>query len=273
MTASPIVDAFPRRPLSLTKSPEHTRRRLLWLLGVVALAILPLYGIVSDLRMRSLRNDLLERGVEGEVLSADGSCLSRRQITGDEPRGCNFEITYRLRKEEGGDVRTAEVWLSGSAPGVFAPPALYDPQDPSRVMLKPEVEREPELDTRVGSSLLMLIPALALLAWFATGRGALAKAARDPRPVVVPIERTVWNGQARRTEVWFERPGGGNPLRNDFRENDGPLLARPPDAADGRQYALGLLTPKGVPVLLDKELKMIDLSEEERAAVLRAAWA
>jgi hypothetical protein len=51
------------------------------------------------------------------------------------------------------------------------------------------------------------------------------------------------------------------------------MIAPPPGSPPGEEWALALLSPNGRPYLLDARLAWLDLSEEERAAVLAAAWA
>ncbi len=270
--ASSVIQAFPRRPIAPALTKEQANRRRLWLLAVIAIFLVAAYFGFRDWQRAALRDDLRARGVEAEVLEAEGSCLSRRQISGDQNLGCTYTIQYRLRPEHGGEVRSAEARLSERFL-VFAPPALYDPADPSRVMFKPEVERAPDhVSGTITWAVLILVPAAALLLWLATGRRALAAAARDPKPTVVAIDRAVRRTPSNQLEIWFERPEGGAPILNVFREGNGPLLVPPPaDAPADRDYALALLTPKGRPILLDDRLAMVALSDEERAAVLQAA--
>lgn len=269
MSESAVLEAFPRRPIALTSAREQAQRRRLGLIGVIILTLAAAYFGYRDWQRASLRDDLRARGVEAEVLEAEGSCLSRRQISGDRPMGCTYTIRYRLRPDHGGDVRTAEARLSERFL-VFAPPALYDPLDPGRVMFKSEAERDPDhVSGAIMWAFLILVPVAGWLFWLATGRRALAAAARSPSPVVVAIDRFEPNSASGRLDVWFHRPEGGSPILNRFRPGAGPLIvSMPSDVGVG---ALALLAPRGRPILLDAGLSELNLTEEERAAIQRAA--
>lgn len=267
--AAAVLEAFPRRPLQLARDPARAQRRLLWLV-VALLAFAPaVWWGLGLWRDNGLRHDLRERGVSASVIDSQGECFSRRTISGDEPRGCNLTITYEVAKEHGGGVRTADVHLPGE-PTVLAPQALYDPADPDRVMLLREIERGTTGSDWIAMTVLTLLPAIGLLTWFATGRGALAKAAAEPRPVVVAIDR-VERGP-NRIDIWFHRPNGdGQPLLRSFRNGARPLLVAPPGGATDRNQALALLGPRDHPILLDADLGELELTDQERAAIVRAA--
>jgi len=52
------------------------------------------------------------------------------------------------------------------------------------------------------------------------------------------------------------------------------LLVRPPAGApEGEQWLLALRSPKGRAYALDANLRDLDLTEAERAAIRNAAWA
>lgn len=271
MATSPVTDAFPRRPLELADKAGRRKRRLISL-ALVLLLFLPglwfAWGVFSDMKLRS---DLRERGVETSVLNSEGHCTSRRQITGDEPLGCNLNISYEVRPEHGGGTRSTDAWLDGSAPRVFSPPAVYDPQDPGRAMLKPEVERDPGWDNLLGPFIPLVIAFLALGFWFLIGDGAKARAGRDPRPMVVPIDRSERMGKW--LHVTFQPPGAAKPVRDTFEGEDGPLLVAPPEGETAdRDWALALVPEKGRPCLVDARLARFDFTEEERGSILRAAF-
>lgn len=272
MNEHPVLHAFPGRPLAVVRDAAHRRRRLLMLIGALLLFAPLIWFAATTLQTRALRADLGQRGVAAEVLSAEGSCLSRRNITGDTPSGCNLDVRYRVRPEHGGGEREASVYLPGAAPLVFAPPVLYDPQDPGRVMTEADVQRgDPFMNLAVPIFFFSVIPVIALLIWFATGDGALKAAAARPRPGIVPVERAVRDPKSNRLDIWFPRPGGGPPGKAAFRTG-GPLLVTPPAGAPaGQQWALALLGTKDWPILLDQDLKALDLTDAERAAIQAAA--
>ncbi|RJF88147.1 hypothetical protein D3874_14910 [Oleomonas cavernae] len=270
MSDVPVVQAFPKRPIAIKVVAADVRRRRLMLVGALLL-FLPLvwYGN-STLQRWSLRADLRERGVTAEVLNAEGSCLSRRGVSGDTPRGCDYDIRYAVRPEHGGGEREASVYLPGAPPLVFAPSVLYDPQDPSRVMTERAVQQDDRIvDIAIPTALLTLMPLLALLVWFATGKGALVKAAAAPRPAIVAIERAV--RRQNRLEIWFRKPDGKGQGMRSFPKGGPLLVAPPPGAAPDKQWALALLNLSGYPILLDEELAELELTEAERGAIYRAA--
>ena len=262
-----VLDAFPKRALKPVTAPGYARKRILGLFITVLLVLPSLYLFNKVASEASLRRDLRARGVEAEILDSDGRCTSRRQITGDNPLGCNLEISYRTEKDHGGETLTADVWLDGSAP-IFTPPAVYDPQDPSRVMLKPEVERDAEPDEFILALVLLALPAAGLLLWFATGQGRLAKAARQPRPMLVRIERVV--GQQNWAEYWVRPDGAGDDVRALLPISQKPFLVQPPGGAAEGAWALALRDHKGRPLMMDEGLSSLDFTSEERQ-VLRAA--
>ena len=144
MSVSPVLDAFPRRPIALVTTPQRRRGRIIGLFFCLLLFGPSLYWGAVRWHEARLRADLRERGVMAAATgNAEGSCTTfRRRLTGTErPNGCSFDISYTLRPEEGGGERQATVWLDGRAP-IFTPTAWYDPQDPSRVMLRPEIDRD-----------------------------------------------------------------------------------------------------------------------------------
>ena len=271
MPNSPMLEAFPRRPLKPKIPPGYARKRLFGLVLVLLLILPSIYLFLKVAHEDSLRSDLRARGVDTQVLSSQGRCTSRRQISGDQPLGCNLEISYRPLRAHGGDVRTADVWLDGSAPRVFTPSAIYDPEDPSRVMLKPEVERDAELDEFILAIVLLVLPAGALLLWFASGQRRLAGAARDPRPQLVPIERMVPSQHW--TEYWVRPEGSEEAVRTMLSSRQRPFLVQPPESDSAQHaWALVLLDRKDRPVMLDGELDLLDFTADEKEALRAAAY-
>ncbi len=123
----------------------------------------------------------------------------------------------------------------------------------------------------LGPVLLLLIPGTVLAIFFFTSRRGLAKAARDPRPVIVPIEKVI--RQPGKMYVHSRPPGAAKPFVDTFVEPATPLLVRPPAGAPPDQHwALALQSPRGRTYVLDSRLAPLDLTDEERTAVLNAAW-
>jgi hypothetical protein len=267
-----LIDLFPQRPLRLRTDPKRTRLRALGLAASVLLALPALYWGSQAVGSAMLRADLKARGVRAaETMDAGGSCTSRRsRLSGTESAiGCWFDITYRLRPEEGGEERTAQAHLEGRAP-IFTPTAIYDPQDPSRVMLEPEMERSMTWSELIGPIALLLLPAVALLAFFATSRRGLAKAARNPDPVIVPVEKVI--RQPGRTTIHSRMPGAQRPHADTFRNPETALLVPPPAGSPAdQQWVLALKSPQGRHYVLDSQLAWLDLPEDERNRVLSAA--
>jgi hypothetical protein len=266
MSHADIVNAFPRRPIELVKAPDAGKKRRNALIIILLLFLPGLYFGWTMWQDQQLREFLRTSGVQAEVLNSEGTCFSRRQISGDEPKGCNLEIDYRLRSEEGGGTRHAKVWLSGRQP-IFTPAALYDPADPSRVMLKPEAERDLTWKNWIGPFFILLIPVIALLIWLFGHKGGIVDALKDPKPVTVPVARFVRTQNI--LQVFFHKPDGGKELMQAFAKGKEPLLLHPPaGAASDNPWALALLAPSGRPILLDSDLATLDLTEAERAAIL-----
>ncbi len=193
MSASPVLDAFPRRPIALVTTPARKRGRIIGLAVCLLLFGPSVYWGLKSWNSASLRADLRDHGVmAAETLDAEGSCTSRRsRLSGSEtPISCDYTLTYRLRPEEGGELRQAPVHLDGASP-IFTPTAYYDPADPGRVMLKPEMDRDMTWSELLGPIFLLILPFGALLWWWGVGRGGLAKAAANPNPVLAPIEKAV----------------------------------------------------------------------------------
>lgn len=267
-----VIELFPRRPLRLSPDPKRRNRRILGLLFSLLLALPALYWGNQAARSAMLRADLKARGVRAaETMDAEGDCTSRRsRVSGREsPIGCWFDVTYRLRPEEGGEVRTARAHLEGRAP-IFTPTAIYDPQDPGRMMLEPEMERAMTWSELIGPIVLLLLPAMALLVFFATSRRGLAKAARNPEPVIVPVEKVIRH--PRKLTVHTRAPGAARPYADTFTDPETALVVPPPpDAPGDQQWVLALRSPGGRHYVLDSQLAWLDLPDDERGRLLSAA--
>jgi hypothetical protein len=267
-----VIELFPRRPLRLRADPKRTKWRIVGLVVSLLLALPALYWGYQAVHSAMLRADLRARGVRAaETMDAEGDCTSRRsRLSGSEsPIGCWFDVSYRLRPEEGGEVRTAKAHLEGRAP-IFTPTAIYDPQDPGRMMLEPEMERAMTWSELVGPLFLLLLPAMALLIFFASSRRGLARAARNPDPVIVPVEKAI--RQPGRITVHTRIPGGQRAYADTFGNPETALLVPPPAGAPAdQQWVLALRSPKGRHYVLDSRLAWLDLTDDERNHLLSAA--
>jgi len=267
-----VIDLFPRRPLGLRADPARRNKRILLLVLSLLLALPAFYWGYQSVHSAMLRADLKARGVRAaETLDAEGECTSRRSRYGgtESPIGCWLDVTYRLRPEEGGALRTAPAHLEGRAP-IFTPTAIYDPQDPDRIMLEPEMERPMTWSELIGPIFLLLFPAVALLFWFATSRRGLARAARNPDPVIVPVEKVI--RQPGRLTIHTRLPGASRPYGDTFTKSESPLQVPPPAGAGAdQQWVLALKSPSGRHYVLDSQLAWLDLPEDERNRLLSAA--
>jgi hypothetical protein len=270
---SAIVDAFPRRPLRLAKNPKRTRNRALLLVTALLLTLPSLYWGNIAWQSGQLRRDLRANGVQAvNVSDSRGDCASRRnRLSGtSNPISCEVTLSYELRPEEGGGTRTATLHLDGRMP-IFTPSVYYDPADPGRAMLKPEMERAMQWDELLGPILLLIIPGIVFLIWLFGGRRGLKQAAANPEPIIVPIEKVI--RAPAKMYIHSRPPGAPRAFVDTFPAPTQPLLVRPPEGSPGeQQWALALLHPKGRSYLLDSELAWLDLTDQERAAVLAAAW-
>jgi len=276
MSASPVLVAFPRRPIALVTTPARRRGRIIGLIFCLLLFGPSLYWGLKSWNSAALRADLRDHGVmAARTGDMDGSCSSRRsRLSGTEtPISCDYTLTYWLRPEEGGGERQAQVHLDGGRV-YLTPSAYYDPADPSRVMLKPEMDRDMTWSELLGPIFLLLLPLACLLWWRGTGRGGLARAAANPNPVVAPIEQAVRQMPANRLTLRFRPPGDDKAWVTVLGPDEEPLLVRPPaGAAQDEQWLLALRSPKGRAYALDANMKDLDLTDEERAAIRTAAWA
>ncbi|WP_395611599.1 hypothetical protein [Allosphingosinicella sp.] len=276
MSASPFLAAFPRRPIALITTPARRRGRIIALILCLLLFGPSLYWGYKAWSGQALRTALRDHGVmAAETLDADGSCTSRRgRLSGSEtPISCDYTLTYRLRPEEGGELRQAPVHLDGAGP-IFTPSAYYDPADPSRVMLKPEMDREMTWSELLGPLFLLLFPLACLFWWWGTSRRGLKAAAASPNPVIAPIEKAIRQMPANRLTLHFRPPGDTRAWITTLGPGEEPLLVRPPaGAAQGEQWVLALRSPKGRAYALDANLKDLDVTDAERAAIRNAAWA
>jgi len=266
---SVAIDVFPKRPLALAKVPGRAIRRVLLLLLAILLALPALYWGNITLQRSQLQQDLRARGVRAdEVIDLKGDCYSRRnRYSGiDRPIDCWLAMTYRLRTEHGGAVLTTDVHLDGAMP-IFTPAAFYDPLNPTRAMLKPEMDRSLGWDETYGPALLLLPSLITLLVFFLTARRGLARAARDPKPIIVPIEKMI--RQPGRLYIHIRVPGSDKIRVDSFANPLVPLLVRPPPGAPPDQpWTLALLGSNGRGYALDDQLSALDLTPVERARVL-----
>jgi hypothetical protein len=219
----------------------------------------------KELTESRLRRDLRTLGARADVVRADGECFSSRsRLTNTRrDRGCNLVLTYRAAEDKVDTVRTASVRLEGTPPyGV--PGALYDPADPSRIMIDTEVSRDVSINDVAGPIVLLVFPVLLTVVFVVTSRKGIARAAQRPEPVLVPIARIVRRqGQL---DVFFVDPERKREAVDSF-DAPGPLLVAGPE---GKPLGLAL---KGArrPHLLDARLVLLDLTDAERASVLAAA--
>src|SRR5205085_8774824 len=112
MSASPVLDVFPRRPIALVTTPARRRGRIIGLIFCLLLFGPSLYWGYKAWSGQALRADLRAHGVMAAWTGdMDGSCTSRRsRLSGSEtPISCDYTLTYGLRPEEGGGERQAEV--------------------------------------------------------------------------------------------------------------------------------------------------------------------
>lgn len=263
-----VLELFPRRPIRLARDGRRARNRMLLLAATLLLALPSLYWGYQSWQSAALRADLRARGVRAaETLGAKGDCTSRRsRLSGTErPIDCWFDVSYRLRPEEGGALRQARVHHEGRAP-IFTPAAIYDPADPGRVMLEPELEREMSWSELLGPVLLLLLPAATLLVFFATSRRGLAGAARNPDPLLVPVEKVI--RQPGKLYLHTRVPGAMRPTVDVFPSPAMPLQVQGPD---DRQWVLALKAPGGRHYVLDADLAWLELTDEERRRLLAAA--
>ena len=268
-----LIDHFPRRPLTLSPDPKRRKNRIVLATLIALLALPGIYWGYRSVSSAWLRSDLQARGVRAaETMDAEGDCRSRRSRFSGEvrPIDCWLNLTYRLRPEEGGEVRTAPVHLMGRAP-IFTPPAFYDPQDPGRVMLEPEMQRSMTWSELIGPVFLLFLPALLFIGYItATSRRGLARAARVPDPVLAQVEKAI--RQPSRLTIHTRIAGADRAYVDSFANPEAPFQVAPPAGApSNQQWVLALRSPKGRHYVLDSQLAWLDFTDDERNRLFGAA--
>ena len=138
------------------------------------------------------------------------------------------------------------------------------------MMLEPEMERAMTWSEILGPVFLLLFPAIGLLVFLAVSRRGLARAARNPDPIVVAVEKAI--RQPRRLILHTRLPGAERVKVDSFAQGEEPLVVpAPPGAPEGQQWVLALRAPGGKHYVLDSRLAWLDLTEDERSRLLGAA--
>jgi hypothetical protein len=247
-----------------------------WLLTILVLSTPSIYFAADLVRQEILRDDLRQRGVDAKVLDEHGECRSARNRYTNAVRstGCTIQLSYQPRPEHGGEILHAKVSLLEEPYSSDVLPALYDPQNPNRVMLDSEVHRQLSGDEIALPIVSLSLPLLPVIAWIALGRFGFAAAARHPVAEIVPILGAVRVLRPRRLDVRFRRTSGTRTFVDSFMDAAEPLLVRNPDAPDSatQQWGLALVGRRGRAYLLDRALVYLDLTEQERVTILQSAW-
>ena len=122
----------------------------------------------------------------------------------------------------------------------------------------------------LGPVFLLLFPAILLVVFFATSRRGLAKAARNPDPVVALVEKV--DRRSGKLIVRSRVPGAERSHVDTFAQPETALRVPPPaGAAADQHWVLALRLPDGRHYVLDSELARLDLTADERNRLLSAA--
>lgn len=272
MSAAEAIATFPRRPLRLAATPGRTINRILLFGLSVAAAIPAAYWSVTTFQEGQLYARLKSHGVAGQATAAEGQCRAvRLRLTNDKAQvGCDLDVTYRTAQEQGDRTFTSRVRYNGSDRN-FPVDILYDPEAPDRAMLAQEVANGQGWTGYGIAGLLWLLALLPLILWRVVSQRGLAAAARSPRPVAVRVSHTVRVMPTNHLEVHFAT-ASGKIVHDIFDRPHEPLLLPPPSPEiEPGNWALGLEGKNGRAHLLDRELRFLDLDENERRAVLAAA--
>jgi hypothetical protein len=257
---------YPTRPLKLAKRGSP-------LVGLIVVGLLFLPALISG--GIALSNGLhaqamQSRGVEADVLSGQSECTRVRRGAGAwRTTGCEVQVTYRVRPEHGGATLSGKTRVLNKP--LFTPRIFYDPANPSSIIDEAVMRRGLSGGDFLSPAMLLLVPGLAILALWLGGRASLAKAAQAPRWEKVRVTRARRLTPSNMIELQLEG-ASGKTFPSVLPKGLEPLLTPPPPGAGGEaQWVLALVDASGRPYALDRDLQILDLTAEERAAALRLA--
>lgn len=263
-----LIDAFPRRPIGLSEKAKGAQTtKVLLVLAAIPLAITAVF-VVLILGQFSLYRDLGERGVEATTLNLDGSCTTRR-ISGNT--SCYYAARYQLRPQEGGGEREGSVHFYQRPITVMGslPPTLYDPQDPSRILTRDDLEAGVGTGYYAGIAAPLAFALLFLGLALAQKRKERRMGSAQGTPVLVPVTDVVRRMPVNEVSVTYRDPGSGKTKVFRFDPKVQPFLVTSGSGSEATEM-LALRAEDGGLYPIDSDLAFLDLSEDERRTVLSA---
>lgn len=258
-----LLQAFPDRPLGLTRRVGGWRTPRVFAAIALVLLIPTLIGTWYLAGEYALRQTLRDQGVVARTLSLDGECVTRQRSRGTR---CTAVARYVVQPVHGGGEREATVTFHRRPMVILGnlPAMVYDPADSSRAMPREELGSAPSAGYFIAvlsPGLLMLVFAgVAVSSWRRSRR--VADATGSPAFISV---RNILRSTANELTLVFEDPRTGKPVRAYYDTGVMPLLVT---GQDGGLQVLALVSSGGEAYPLDDRLAFLDLSDEERRAVL-----
>jgi hypothetical protein len=259
---------LPQRPLKLSR---RARPAYVWaLIGALFLIALGLFlliwqvpGIQHDWTIS--RNPVLVQ--DGNI--EDAECTTRKGIFTD----CEAHLSYVVNGTQY-ETDVALMFFDFNTDG-YAVDIVRSGDDPSLATMDIGIEK---LWNRVILALIMMLVTLgAGFALFWQGAQNMRASGLLARPgLLVPIRVAITSVDTAgsRTHVSVTNPAGARPKKkfaSSFRKGEEPLIIQ---TGTGEVYGIALQHPDtDVPVLLDRGLMRLDLTETERAAALASVGA
>lgn len=258
---TPLAEAFPRRPLVLKPGRGALRA---WAMALVGALLFGGFLVMLAIEVvPAIRTDLALRGQAVPVSSVrigEGQCRSRMLLL----QSCEMTLSWR-GKDGAQAVRLTYMFVEPHM-GSWTAQAMQDPARPELATTDLGLDRLwNRIATAVGGGLfaLALIGGLVVVAWRAQGQGGRVKAlsGRELVPVALRFQGL---GQG---PTWRVADEAGAVSEWPVRKSDRPFML---DASRG--LVLALREPSGGPAFpLDRKLRFVRLTPEERARVLAAA--
>ncbi|MEO3473711.1 hypothetical protein AAFN86_17720 [Roseomonas sp. CAU 1739] len=259
---SPVLAAFPQRPLKL-----HPGRGSLggWLMALLGLVLFGAFIVMLAIEIGpAIRDDFAVRDTAQPIASArisDGRCQSRMFLF----QTC--DLTLAWRDKEGSHTRKVSYMFVEPHMGSWTANPMMDPQRPALVTTDLGLDRLwNRVATAAGGGIfaVMLIGGLFVAARKSQAKRSEVKtlSGRPLRPVAVAFDG--W-GQG---PTWRVRDERGTVFEWPVRKSDKPFLLDPQ-----RGLVLALRAPEGGPAFpLDDRLRFVTLEKEERARIEAARW-
>jgi len=258
-----LLDAFPRRPFVL-KSGRGAAGGWLMALGGTLLFGAFIAMLAIDIGP-AIRDDFAVRGRAQPAPAArisEGRCRSRLFLF----QSCDLTIAWR--DKDGTGTRKVSYMFVEPHLGSWSAVPMFDPARPGLVTTDLGLDR---LWNRAGTAAggllvaLLLIGGLFVAAWKGQAKGGQLKALSGRSLVAAPVLFRGW-GEGPSWRIEDER---GQAFEWPVRKSDKPFVLD-----EARGLVLALRDPSGGPAFpLDDRLRLVTLTQEERARIEAARWA